>query len=319
MLGLMIHAHPRRAMPPETRFVIECWRRREEWGDLSTWRLRRALGDAIVGAGRDPTNFRDLQLRRWATRHRIVQEARTLGSAFGIAFEEFAKAHGKARWGDKRPAYFEEVDVLLRLFPDAQIVHILRDGRATVASLKRMPWWPVPSTASMATWALSEWCLRRDSARLPPDTFHSLRYEDLVRDPRAELTRLCDFLGEEFDEAMLEPHKVRDVVPERKTWHKNLDSSVNPSAVDAWRRRLEPWEIGLMESALGRALTRHGYELSGLGTRPPLGKRAVYHASFHRQRIAAVTRWRREEKQSRTSGVPVAAQLTSAQRALAGP
>ena len=36
----------------------------------------------------------------------------------------------------------QEVDVLLRLFPDAQIVHIVRDGRANVASLKKMPWWP---------------------------------------------------------------------------------------------------------------------------------------------------------------------------------
>ena len=318
MLGLMIHAHPRLAMPPETRFVLECWRRREEWGDLSTWRLRRDLGDAIVGAGGTHSNFRDLQLRRWATRHRIVQEARTLGTAFGIVFDEFAKAHGKARWGDKRPAYFEEVDVLLRLFPDAQIVHIVRDGRATVASLKGMPWWPVPSTASMATWALSEWCLQRDAARLPADTFHSLRYEDLVRDPRSELTRLCAFLDEEFDEAMLEPHKVRDVVPERKTWHKNLDEGVNASAVDAWRKRLDPWEIGLMEQALGRQLTRNGYLLSGRGTRPPLRKRADYHASFQRQRLDAVVRWRREEKQSRAATTPVAARLTSGQRQLAG-
>ena len=46
MLSLMIHAHPRLAMPPESRFLIKTWRKREKFGDLSTPRMRRSMPGA---------------------------------------------------------------------------------------------------------------------------------------------------------------------------------------------------------------------------------------------------------------------------------
>ena len=49
------------------------------------------------------------------TKRKILTAPPTIGSAFGTVFAEFARQHGKERWGDKRPAYHQEVDVLLRL------------------------------------------------------------------------------------------------------------------------------------------------------------------------------------------------------------
>ena len=139
MLSLMIHAHPRLAMPPETRFLTRTWRKRYDFGDLSTREQHEALADSCVQNG---SKVAEMGLNQKAVREKILEGPPTLGSAFGIVFREFAELHGKARWGDKRPIYFQEVDVLMRLFPDAQIVHIVRDRRANVASLKKMPWWP---------------------------------------------------------------------------------------------------------------------------------------------------------------------------------
>ena len=48
MLQLMLHAHPRIAIPPETRFFLTAHRRRGEWGDLRERANREklaALGD----------------------------------------------------------------------------------------------------------------------------------------------------------------------------------------------------------------------------------------------------------------------------------
>ena len=189
--------------------------------------------------------------------------------------------------------------MLLRLFPDAQFVHLLRDGRANVTSLKRMPWWIEDSLGSMATWSMAEWCLRRDAKRLAADTFHSMRYEELVAEPRRVLTELCDFLGEDFDEAMLEPNKVRAVVPERKIWHERLSGAVDSSAVESWRTGLEPWELGLMETSLGRALKRNGYALSGAGKRPSPKDLARYVKSSSSHRGEARKRWAKEAAEAR--------------------
>lgn len=314
MLSLMIHAHPRLAMPPESRFLLRVWRRRDRFGDLSTPAQRRALARACTNR---KSRIEHLGLDRKQTRARILAAPPTLGSAFGAVFAAYAEAHGKARWGDKRPAYYAEVDLLLRLFPDAQIVHILRDGRANVASLSTMPWWPTDSVGSMATWAMAEYCARRDQRRLPADAFHLVRYESLVADPRPVLEQLCAFLGEDFDEAMLAPQQVADVVPARKYWHRNVRGDVSTARVQSWQRELAPWEIGLMETVLGRTLRRHGYALSGAGPRPTPRLVAQYAREALVRRAALHRRWLLEAAEARRTLLPLAAELTSAQRVLA--
>lgn len=314
LLSLMIHCHPRLAMPPESRFLLTTWRRRAEFGDLRTRRQRLALARSCVRGG---ARVRHLGLDPRTTLLEIMAGPPTIGSAFGTVFREFAALHGKARWGDKRPAYHQEVDVLLRLFPDAQIVHIVRDGRSVVASLKRMPWWPEDSVGSMAAWSVAEHCARRDQRRLPADTVHLVRYESLVADPRQELGALCDFLGEDFDEAMLEPSTAAGLVPSGKTWHRNLRSGVSTSPVESWRTGLEPWELGLTETVLGRRLARHGYALAGTGRRPTPALLARYARSVTQRRVAMQLRWAGEHREAASATYPVAAQLTSGQLLLA--
>ncbi len=314
MLSLMIHAHPRLAMPPESRFLIKTWRKREKYGDLSTPEQRLALAKSCVRTG---SKVRDLGLDPDETLQAILDAPPTLGSAFGTVFKLFADKHGAARWGDKRPAYYQEVDVLLRLFPDAQIVHIVRDGRANVASLKKMPWWPYDSIGSMASWSQAEFCSQRNAKRLPEDVFHVIRYESLVADPEPVLRELCAFLQEDFVPAMLEPSEVRSVVPEKKTWHVNLNQSVNTDRVESWRKGLEPWELGLMETVLRRKLQRWDYQLSGDGARPSPKLVARYAKDAFERRSAMRKRWAEESREAASATYPVAAQLTSGQVELA--
>jgi hypothetical protein len=314
MLSLMIHAHPRMAMPPESRFLVKEWRKRAKFGDLSTPDQRMKLAKACVRSG---SKVRDLGLDPQETLDAILAAPPTMGSAFGTIFKMYADRHGKPRWGDKRPAYYQEVDVLLRLFPDAQIVHIVRDGRSNVASLKKMPWWPYDSIGSMAAWSQAEYCSRRNQKRLPADTFHVIRYESLVADPEPVLHELCRFLDEEFHPAMLEPSEVRDVVPEKKTWHGNLKQSVNTDQVESWRKGLDPWELGLMETVLRRKLKRWNYPISGAGERPSPKLVARYAKDAFERRSAMRKRWAEESREAATSPLPLAARLTSGQLALA--
>jgi hypothetical protein len=314
LLSLMVHAHPRLAMPPETRFLIRTWRHRKQFGDLTDPANHLELARYCVRTG---SKVREMGLDPQEIVDNIMLAPPTIGTAFGTIFKMFADAHGAARWGDKRPQYYSEVDVLLRLFPDAQIVHVVRDGRANVESLNRMPWWPYDSLTSMATWSQAEFCSRRNARRLPKDVFHVLRYESLVADPQTVLRELCAFLEEDFDPVMLEPHQVVDVVPERKTWHENLKGSISTDRVESWRTGLEPWEIGLMETVFRRKLKRWGYSISGDGTLPSPKLVAKYVKESFERRSAMRTRWSQESREALEATYPVAAQLTSAQIALA--
>ncbi|MEV6600661.1 sulfotransferase [Actinoplanes sp. NPDC051346] len=261
MLQLMLHAHPRIAIPPETRFVLAAYRERREFGDLRVPENRRALARRIVD--RRETRFCDLGLDAEETVERVAAGQGTLGSVLGTIFQGYAARFGKPRWGDKRPAYLHNVDILLRLFPDAQFINIVRDGRDCVASLKEMSWHRKDIYATVAAWARAVDDGRRAARRLGSQ-WHELRYEDLVADPHGRLTELCAYLGEDYHPAMAEPSAVAEVaVPSFKTWHARTRSPVTTQRVQSWQSRLTEEEIALCEKALGSRLAAYGYEVTG--------------------------------------------------------
>ena len=262
MLQLMLHAHPRIAIPPETRFLLNVYGERREFGDLQVAANRRALARRIVD--RQETRFCDLGLDAEDVVERITAGPGTLGSALGTIFQRYAARFGKPRWGDKRPAYLHNIDILLRLFPDAQFVNIVRDGRDCVASLKEMSWHRKDIYATVAAWARAVDDARRAARRLGPHQWHEVRYEDLVADPHGRLAALCAYLGEMYDPAMAQPSAVAEVaVPPFKTWHALTRAPVTTRRVQSWQTRLDSDEIALCEAALGSRLVAAGYELSG--------------------------------------------------------
>jgi hypothetical protein len=308
LLQQMLHSHRRIAFPSETRFVHVAYERRHEFGDLEREENRRALAEWITG-GKD-TKFAVLGLDAAEVVEEIVHGPPTLGSALAAVFRRYARAHGKPRWGDKRPSYFRRVPMLQRMFPDAQFVHLVRDGRDAVSSLMRMPWFEGDLHAAALTWREAVDTGRRLAARLGPDTFYEFRYEDLVAEPEEELAKLCAFLGEEYDPAMTEAYRhARRTVPSERRWHLRTHEAPNTRNVGAWRERMEPGEADLVEHVLAGRLRHHGYELAG-AARPA----AAQLAKFHR---LAAHRWRWRHTQAALDRLaqarepnPVASRLT---------
>ncbi len=317
LLQLMLHAHPRIALPPETRFLLRVYDRRERFGDLRRKPNRRRLARFIVGQSKK--RFDDLGLDRKTVRRLIVHGPPTLGSAVGIVFREYAARWGKPRWGDKRPGYISRLDVVLALFPDAQIIHIVRDGRDCVSSLKRMGWWSGGSVAAIWYWKSAIQAGARARRSLPADQYREVRYEDLVDHPERELRRLCAFLGEEFDGAMLAPHELAgEAVPERKHHHSRTQQQVDRAAVEQWREQLEPWELALFEFVARRQLRQQGYTPFLRLPLPPPSRLAAYVRLSRRRRLAQAKRRHDDSATAARYGRPVAARLTTAQRRMSG-
>jgi hypothetical protein len=311
MLQVMLHAHHRLSVAPETRHLLPAYRQRLHFGNLEDASNRRALGEFIVAE----RSFGKLGLDARETVERVVAGPPTVGSAIGIVLKMYAERFGRPRWGDKRPTYYRDLDFVMRLFPDAQIVQIVRDPRDCVASLKRMPWWNRTSHVSVLAWAGSIDCTEAAARRWPVT---QVRYERLVGDAEPELRKLCAALAEEYDPAMAAPELLAEtVVPERR-WHRTLRGSpLTTARIGRWRSELEPWEVQLCEAVLGGRMGRLGYELSGAG-RPPVEHLVRYayvrtKRERRRRREQLLDWWRRRSEPN-----PVAAELTSAQRAAAG-
>jgi Sulfotransferase family len=307
LLSAMLHAHPRIAIPPETRFLLPAYEDRSSFGDLRDRANRVALAERITGRG---SRFKDLGLDRGEVIEAIADGPPTLGSAMGIVWREFAESRGKARWGEKRPGYWRYMDVVNRLFPTAQVIHLVRDPRACVASLQKVTWLDRKPEVDCAVWVLADQEIRRFGRRVGPDSYYALRYEDLLADRKTALTGICTFLGEAFDEAMLD-HVVAagDIVPDRKTWHDRTKADVDPSRIEAWRDELAPADVGLIERVARHGMRIWGYAASEAGRRPsPASLARVYAELAHRR--AGIERDRVESAvRSRTSTTPPEASL----------
>ena len=71
MLQLMLHSHPRIAVPPETRFLLTAYWQRRHFGDLSRVENRRRLARWIVD--RPASRFEDLGLDYIDKRNDLIE------------------------------------------------------------------------------------------------------------------------------------------------------------------------------------------------------------------------------------------------------
>lgn len=132
-------------------------------------------------------------------------------------FGRFAEKCGKTRWAEKTPAHALHVGLIHEVFPQAQLVHIIRNGHDVVKSLKNRSWAPAGWLRGIR-WCTHTWidCVRgaRTAADgLPGGLYHEVRYEPLIAEPEPAVRALCEFLGEPFAPQMLEFHR-----PQSNTW-----------------------------------------------------------------------------------------------------
>lgn len=76
----------------------------------------------------------------WRDHDRLVASDLTPGIASGIdhRFARFLEATGRSRFAEKTPSNTLRLPFIQALYPDARIIHLVRDGRAVVASMLRM-------------------------------------------------------------------------------------------------------------------------------------------------------------------------------------
>jgi Sulfotransferase family len=293
LLRSLLNNHPEIAVPGETDFVMPIWLARESYGNLRDPANRRRIGEWIfMEDGHGGRRLRAGGIGREEAVERVVASPPTLGSIFSTCFRIYAEAHGKPRWGDKRPKYVHHVRAMFDLFPDAQFVNLIRDPRGAVSSLITLGWYPekvaVPSAAS--AWEASIRNLDRRAGALRPDQLLDIRFEDMALDPAASLRRVCSFAGLRDDDEAIEQMIARENVGNlRQDRHWRIREPISSAPVDAWRKRLRTRDVALVEHVTRPYMERFGYVPGeAAGTEPK--RRDV--EEFEQQRKRRVKRWR---------------------------
>jgi hypothetical protein len=183
-------------------------------------------------------------------------------NAFASLLECYRLSSGKPLVGEKSPIHLFYVDTLLDWFPEAHIYCLIRDGRDVVNSMMRAPFTHAHLPRHAAEWAAQSGITRRLQSRFP-GSFEVIRFEDLVQEPKKTMIAVCRQLGEEFENAQLEPVSSSAVVPDwEKAWKENAMTGVDASKVELWRSAFKPKELLFLNEVMGSELDYWGYDTS---------------------------------------------------------
>lgn len=119
------------------------------------------------------------------------------------AWKTYKRTGHESRYIGYSPIIGVDAPKILADFPDALILHIVRNPYAAYAETKRRP---VPYTLAryIDTWNIVQ-LLALGYRNLYPENFLILRYEDMVADKKKFFTDLSKHLGIRFSETMLYP------------------------------------------------------------------------------------------------------------------
>lgn len=203
---------------------------------------------------------------------------------------------GKPIWLEKTPANVFRFGFVRRGFPHAKLIHVIRDGRDAVCSLRLQPWAKLRRTLPRDTpeaarrcgemWAAS---VRAGLAHRDDPGYFELRYEDLVAEPEAVLRPLMAFLDLRWSDALLAmPQRevavagaargVTDDWPDdvRQSFRRDqivADGEVFRDSVGRWRTELSDADLVALRPVIGDLLIELGYERNDHWARRDAGSR----------------------------------------------
>lgn len=262
LLRFLLSSHPRLYIPEETGFIPFLLEDR----DLSAQLTLPQVGQLLERIGSLNHLWRGLvdDVPKFYSSLAEPCLAQMLDALFRQQIEE----HGAARWGDKTPLYIRYIPTLDRVFPTAQFVHVIRDGRD--AALSAANKWPERRLYMDNYYLLRNWVVNIERGReaqrvLGESRYLEVRYEQLVQDPRQVLERVCTFLGEEFRIDMLDHTTLARKVGPGPQGHLEVQQPIATNSVQRWKTEMTAFDRKVADRLAGQILLELGYELADLG------------------------------------------------------
>ena len=239
LLSAILNAHPDLHLSQESSFLMVTKRKR--YRKSPTAELERYFQSVPFGW---------LQLDKEDVLSKIQQNA-LYSDCFRAVLQADANGRGKTVWGDKTPGHWMYVQAIQKDFPDAVIVHLVRDPREVVASMLKVPFGS-PSfllNSIYTRWTLG--CLRKQ------DGVHHLRLEDLLEQPERVLRFILDQIELPWDDRLLDHDRyavnhVRDI-----PWLVKARRPLKPYVA---KRSLPPHQEAWVEWICHSQLMHFGYQ-----------------------------------------------------------
>jgi hypothetical protein len=175
---------------------------------------------------------------------------------------------------EKTPGHVYYWRDILKVFPQAYFLHIVRDPRAVVASLHAAREWGGGWPSSWITENCETWRTSVAQGRTIRDAtpnYLEVRYEDLVQNGVLLLQHVFQWMGLDVGTSdctsALEANSIemlRSGAAANAPWQLSTEPSgfYRNGEVEGWRRELSAWQVRLIERLTGQTAAQFGYRMS---------------------------------------------------------
>ena len=249
LLRQMLCAHPRIHLTHEAFFYAYASHAHLQ-DSASGWLERYFETFSFAWTGVDPDDVRG-ELPARLPHDQINQ-------AFKAIMRCKARKLGKPRYGEKSPLEVVNLGRIFSDYPDPRVIYMVRDPRATVASLGRMPF-ATPSTLLNSMLCAGQLGLLEQQR----NRILVVKLEELIAKPREVMAGVLEFVGEPWDDAVLDhtAHAPADDVPALPWFESARHEKLRPdSGKQSWQKQLGPAWIRTIERISRFAMQRYGYQ-----------------------------------------------------------
>jgi protein-tyrosine sulfotransferase len=205
--------------------------------------------------------------------HRLIDSSRSQAEFIEMFFDAYRTLRGKRRWAEKSPRNILYLDFIFAHFHNAYIIHLIRDGRDVVCSLRTHPKSKLVGNevVQLNTWNPIERCIERWVHDVQAGLefrghprYMEVFYEDLVNDTPGTMRKVLEFIEEPFENSILEYYSVND--PSRDSRYFSQSSSatapIHTQSLARWKRELSEQEYELFKKKAGGLMIHLGYDLT---------------------------------------------------------
>ena len=305
LLRLIIDAHPKLAVPPPCWLFDLVFPYLFSYGDLSDQGNFRALVEDVLET---PT------IKNWPIDFEVDELVQsipehTFGALFDLLHRRYAEGQGKVRWGEKSPRDCFWIDEIHETYPDAQFIHIVRDGRDQAIDIAETPHlMPFNIYAGAHMWKLFVSAVLDSATRLDKESYYEIQYEKMCAEPEQEIRRLCGFLKEDFDDCMLRHHETKSASRwGERLGHEKTSRPITTEYCEMHKKRLGDSDRHILDTIIGDFLEKFGYPVDG-GDSPTVNSRLARQLlesdTVSSLRNAAYKEWHQQRRRERRgSGV----------------
>jgi hypothetical protein len=267
LLRLLLHTHSRICIPPESHFFLWLENKYSRW---NMDKLDDYLNDLFLA-----TKIETWELNKQALKvHLKLNKPENYAKLTQYVYLFYGNENGKKTliWGDKNSLWIEKLNIIKRHFPNALVIHVIRDGRDVACSYRSLnklnlksiyaPSLPCSIEEIANIWQNNNQAIAQYTKSLKPFQYREVRYEDLIENTENVLIGLMNFLGLNLELKQLKYYNLpeKDIEPVAfLSWKKKLQNPPDSTNIGKYLIELEKNEIMEFNKIAEETLCKYNY------------------------------------------------------------